>query len=161
MNSEARMIAEYLMRNSTTPVYQLAAKFGLSGEQAQDIRDLTPTAFGPGGKGIEWFVKQVEKTTKRKASMKNVKVASELVKLAKALTSVDLKMSDLNHEEKRLIDDGALGWGLLALEDLWADGITIAKRGKESPELEKKAKKILEDHYETAKDKGVVFVEKK
>ena len=87
-------------------------------------------------------------------------VASELVKIAKGLVGKEIKMSDLGREEQELIKEGVLGWGLIALSDLWAEGITVSKDGKENPVLEKKAEKILENHYQRAKDKGVVFVRK-
>jgi hypothetical protein len=87
-------------------------------------------------------------------------VASELVKIAKGLVGKEIKMSDLGREEQELIKEGVLGWGLIALSDLWAEGITVSKGGKENPVLEKKAEKILENHYQRAKDKGVVFVRK-
>jgi hypothetical protein len=72
----------------------------------------------------------------------------------------ELEMSDLNSEERRIVEGGALGWGLIALSDLWTEGITVSKDGKENSELEKKAENILENHYQRAKDKGVVFVRK-
>jgi len=87
-------------------------------------------------------------------------VASELAKIAKGLVATEIKMSDLNPEEKQLINEGALSWGLLALADLWEVGISISKNGKEYAELERKAKEILKNDYQKAKDKGVVFVKK-
>jgi hypothetical protein len=75
-------IADHLMRHVAT-AHDLRVKFGLDLKQAQRIGDLTRTAFGPGGKGFNWFVKKIEGILKGKTA--NVAVARELVKVARSL----------------------------------------------------------------------------
>lgn len=56
----ARDVVNDLMINRPLP-YSISRKFGLSAEQGLAIYDLAPHAFGPGGAGYEWAVKQVSR----------------------------------------------------------------------------------------------------
>lgn len=46
--------------------YEIAKKYGLSTDKAREIYDLSPSAFGPGGKGFEWMVGKVGRIIMKK-----------------------------------------------------------------------------------------------
>lgn len=113
-------------------------------------------------KMVEWLRSSVDGLS---ASFDPSKVSSELVRVATELVRVasgsGLDMSDLNVEEKGIVNSGVLGWGLLSLEALWDAGITIAKHGHGNSQLDKHAMDILgDDEFNRAKSKGVVFIKK-
>ena len=81
----AKEIAEHVMLSGLATPHDLKVKFNLGLKEADKIYRLSAYAFGPGGKGFNWYVKKVEKILKSKTM--NVAVARELVKVAKLLMS--------------------------------------------------------------------------
>jgi len=67
--------------------HDLKVKFNLGLKEADKIYRLSAYAFGPGGKGFDWYVKKIEKILKSKTM--NVAVARELVKVAKLFMAVE------------------------------------------------------------------------
>lgn len=56
----AMKIATFLMENKSATPRDLISRFGLVRELAFKIFDTTTHAFGPGGKGLEWFANKIE-----------------------------------------------------------------------------------------------------
>jgi len=79
----AKEIAEHVMLSGLATPHDLKVKFNLGLKEADKIYRLSAYAFGPGGKGFDWYVKKVEKILKSKTM--NVAVARELVKVARSL----------------------------------------------------------------------------
>jgi hypothetical protein len=81
--SSAKEIAEHVMLSGLTTPHDLKVKFGLDLKSADKAYRLSAYAFGPGGKGFNWYVKKIEGILKGKTM--NVVMARELVKVARSL----------------------------------------------------------------------------
>jgi len=111
----------------------------------------------------DWRVRIYEEEHGKMASG-DLKAAGELMKLAKSLVAGEQReaarpsASRLSYAEEVFVD-GA-DWGMLALESLYDEGLTVAfeKPGLRKPALERKAKGILERDYDVLEDEGLVVI---
>lgn len=60
----AHEIAHYVMLKKTVTNHELMMKFGINLPEADYISRLSASAFGPGGKGFEWFKNMISKIVK-------------------------------------------------------------------------------------------------
>jgi len=65
--NQAAEIGDFVMKKSTVTPADLVKKFGIEIHHAQQIVQAAVSAFGTGGKGINWYVKQIAKILKSKA----------------------------------------------------------------------------------------------
>jgi hypothetical protein len=63
---DPREIATTVMRKQNVTPFELSKATGIGVQQAHYVLAYTAEAFGPGGKGFEWFAKKVAKAIERK-----------------------------------------------------------------------------------------------
>lgn len=69
-SDKAVEITNALMRKNTMTTHDVMQELDCDQKVAERIRGLTKDAFGPGGKGFNWMVKQVQKILGKTASAK-------------------------------------------------------------------------------------------
>jgi len=88
---QAKEIVDAMMEKHLAN-HELVTQFGLPLDKADKIGRLSAHAFGPGGKGYDWYVKQVEKILQRKApfimeSSDREQIDAKIARIARMLIS--------------------------------------------------------------------------